>query len=163
MIKKVVPGDDFGSISKIYAHTWKAAYKDIIPSDYLASLDDNNWCEVLKSQSLESLVFTKDDVYVGTCGYCPAREEAFDGWGEIVSLYVLPQYWGGGLGSKLIEQAQNYLKAQGFEKIYLLVLEENINAQKFYKKHGFKPLLPAGETEIGGKKLGEIRFVKTLS
>lgn len=163
MIRKAIQQDDFVQISRIYAAAWRDAYKNIIPPDYLASLSDDNWCALLESGSVNSLVALHKGLYIGTCAYCPAREEEFAGWGEIVSVYLLSNYQRTGTGSRLIEQAEKNLKALGFYKIYLWVLAENKTAQQFYAKHGYTVLLPTATTEIGGKKLEELRLIKTLN
>ena len=60
------------------------------------------------------------------------------GWGEIVSLYLLPSYTEKGIGTVLFQGVMDELKRLGLYKIYLWVLEENRPARAFYEKNGFK-------------------------
>ena len=52
------------------------------------------------------------------------------GW--IEQLYILPEFQGRGIGSTLLKQAQ-----QTFPQLQLWTFQRNIQAQKFYGKHGF--------------------------
>lgn len=52
------------------------------------------------------------------------------GW--IEQLYILPEFQGRGIGSVLLKQAQ-----QTFPHLQLWTFQRNIQAQKFYGKHGF--------------------------
>jgi GNAT superfamily N-acetyltransferase len=52
------------------------------------------------------------------------------GW--IEQLYILPEFQGQGIGSALLRQAQ-----QTFPHLQLWTFQRNMQAQKFYGKHGF--------------------------
>ncbi len=51
---------------------------------------------------------------------------------QIAELYVEPFFTGQGIGSKLIDFAINQMKCD-----FLWVLEKNVNAIRFYQRHGF--------------------------
>lgn len=59
--------------------------------------------------------------------------------GLIENLYVLPEYRGEGIGSALLEAAEQALYDQGIETITLDVMTENTAAQRFYERHGYNP------------------------
>ncbi|MEG0377278.1 MAG: GNAT family N-acetyltransferase, partial [Eubacterium sp.] len=82
------------------------------------------------------------------------------GWGEIISLYLLPEYMGRGLGTLLFERGICELARLGFEDIYLWVLEDNTRARSLYEKHKFVRSDKALEDCIGGKNLLEIQYVR---
>ena len=84
-----------------------------------------------------------------------------NGWGEIISIYVLPKYFNQGYGKKLLEFAVDTLGKNGFDNIYLWVLEENQQARSFYERNGFFPNGDKGAITIGGKELVEVRYVHT--
>lgn len=96
---------------------------------------------------------------MGTSSVCKSRFEQFHDWGEIISIYLLPDYMGKGYGKTLLKSAISELKMQGFENIFLWVLEENIRARHFYEKSGFVPTDDFLDDNIGGKELREIRYV----
>lgn len=51
------------------------------------------------------------------------------------------------------------LSAQGFQEIFLWVLEENNRARCFYERYGFLKAEDVIEEKIGGKNVREIRYV----
>ena len=57
--------------------------------------------------------------------------------GNLLSICVLPDYKGTGVGGKLIESFQLACKAAGYERVTLSVLKQNSRAVAFYKKHGW--------------------------
>lgn len=73
--------------------------------------------------------------------------------GNLLSICVLPEYEGTGVGGKLIESFQLTCKAEGYEYLTLSVLKQNNRAVTFYKKHGWH------QSGISGDS---IRFVLDL-
>jgi ribosomal protein S18 acetylase RimI-like enzyme len=59
--------------------------------------------------------------------------------GEIESLSVLPQYRGGGLGSELLRQLEEYLAARGVGDLILGALAGNHDAIRLYERRGYRP------------------------
>lgn len=70
---------------------------------------------------------------IGISSYCKSSLEEYKDWGEIISIYLLPEYIGKGYGKSLLEKAIEKLKAMGFTTIFLWVLEDNHRARHFYK------------------------------
>ena len=62
--------------------------------------------------------------------------ETFGNWLEIEYLYVSDDLRGQGIGSKILEMAENESKERGCK--YSFVDTFNFQAPKFYKKHGYK-------------------------
>jgi ribosomal protein S18 acetylase RimI-like enzyme len=56
---------------------------------------------------------------------------------EVERIYLLPQFQHQGLGNVLFDYALNIAKKEGKAYVWLGVYEHNINAQHFYKRHGF--------------------------
>lgn len=161
VLRKVKKTDDFEAIANVYVRSWQAAYKGIASQDYLDALTADRWKDVLSGSALESFVLLDGANYVGTCAISPARDEAMAGWGEIVSIYLLPEYFGKGCGKKLLCAAQEELHRGGYSSIYLWVLAQNERARSFYERNGFAPR-DAVRVEVGGKELEEVRYVKQL-
>lgn len=101
----------------------------------------------------------QDSRIIGTSTIGAGRDEAAPGWGEIISIYLLPDYFGKGYAKPLIRAVCGELVARGFHDIYLWVLEENLRAQKFYQKNGFIQTQQSMQVEVGGKLLTECKFV----
>lgn len=158
IIRKMNKDDDRLAISHVYEESWKYAYKGIIPQEYLDDIPKGNWVDYIDKQQQNTLVLIKENTIIGTASYCKSRYSDMLGFGEIVSIYLLPEYIGKGLGNRLLSESIKELESLGFSNIFLWVLEENYRARKFYEKNGFKPSNTYLEDNIGGKDLREIQY-----
>lgn len=157
-IRKLKESDNRFAISHIYEESWKYAYKGIIPQSYLDSIPQGCWASRVDQNGIWSLVLIEDDTMIGTSSCCRSRWAEFEGWGEIISIYLLPQYMGKGYGGHLLNAAVEELKKQGYRDIFLWVLEENIRARRFYEKHGFGFSGYSKKDNMGGKELAEMQY-----
>ena len=83
------------------------------------------------------------------------------GTAEIVAIYVDPDHWYGGTGTRLLDRAATEIATLGFVRTTLWVLEKNTSAIRFYAKHGFQPdACPAMTIDMGGTPLQELRYVR---
>ena len=73
--------------------------------------------------------------------------------GNLLSICVLPECEGTGVGEKLTESFQLACKAEGYQRLTLSVLTQNSRAIAFYEKHGWRQNNVSGES---------IRFVLDL-
>lgn len=151
------------SVSYIYETSWKCAYKDIIPQSYLDNIEKGKWCKAIKNPDLCSLILLDHEKMIGTASYCPSRFMSMSGFGEIVSLYLLPEYCGQGYGKLLLSSAIDGLDKMGYKNVFLWVLEENRNARSFYEKFGFQNSGDCLKDNIGGKELLELRYIYTIT
>lgn len=159
-IRKITKDDDFEVIGNIYSCSWKTAYRGIVPQEYLDSLGGSRWSNVLKDSGHDAYVVMDGDKCVGSSSICAARDKNMAGWGEVISIYLLPEYFGSGYAKPLFDCAVNALREKGYADIYLWVLEENVSAQKFYEKQGFHKNGDTAPITIAGKDLIEVRYVK---
>lgn len=67
---------------------------------------------------------------------------------EVEKLFVEPAFRGRGIGGVLLDYAVNELGAR-----HLLVLEKNVNAIRFYERHGFRPTGEKQEVDGTGNYL----------
>ena len=154
--------DDPLSISRVYELSWKYAYKGIVPQEYLDSIPVGKWAAHVDREGMHSIVAVNDGDIVGTLSFCSSRWVKYSGYGEIVSIYLLPEFMGRGVGSRLLEFALCELRNAGFGNVLLWVLEENHNARCFYEKHGFVCSGDFIDDVIGGKELREIMYLRKL-
>ena len=66
---------------------------------------------------------------------------------------------GKGYGKELLKFVIAELSAQGFQEIFLYVLEENNRARVLYEHCGFLKAEDVLEEKIGGKNIRENRYV----
>ena len=158
-IRHITENDDYSAIRNIYEQSWKFAYKGIIPQDYLDNIPKTKWGgNILKNGRTEIGAFI-DGKIVGTASFCPSRWEKFSSCGEVVTIYLLPEYMGRGIGTKLMDACVQELQLLGFTTIILWVLEDNHRARYFYEKYGYICTDDYMDDVIGGKKLREVMYI----
>lgn len=59
--------------------------------------------------------------------------------GIVENLYVKSEYRNNGVGSELLEAAQEDLKTRGVDVIALESMAENKSGRAFYRSHGYQP------------------------
>ena len=99
---------------------------------------------------------------IGTSRISKSRWEAYSDYGEIISIYLLPEYVGKGYGRALMDRAVEELKQAGYRRLLLWVLEENHRARRFYETYGFTLSEEKLTQNIGGKELSEVMYVYQL-
>jgi len=72
---------------------------------------------------------------VGPCAL--PHPEVTPGCGELKRLYVLSP-WRGGLGSRLMDAALEWLERDGPRRLWIGVWSGNLAAQRFYRRLGFE-------------------------
>lgn len=150
-------------LAYIHVNSWRSAYKGIIPDEILDNMDMEKrkayFDRVIENKSENNVIAFKDNEVTGymTFGHC--RDDDKDSsFGEIRGIYLLPEFWHQGIGSKLINWGINVLNDMGYKNICLWVLEENLQAREFYKKQGFIYDGTSKEIIIG-KPVIELRYI----
>lgn len=108
----------------------------IVLQDYLESIPEDRWIMNLEKSSWSMLVSVDNGRIVGTSSFCESRFNQFDGWREIISIYLLLDYMDRGFGKILFDSVIVKLKKIDYRYIFLCNLEENLRARKFYEKEG---------------------------
>jgi len=143
-------------MGKAYVHwkSWHEAYSGIVSQDYLDRLTLEK-CEAIAFKWKDGIFIAKDqECVIGFVGYGDRGDEA-PGVGEVVSIYILSEYYGKGVGQALMETALKQLKR--YAEICLWVLKENKRAIRFYEKCGFRP--DGTEMVSAACKASEVRMV----
>ena len=155
---------DAYDVARVNILSWQSAYRDIIPDDYLNNLNIDKRAERLKKDLVEYagktywFAMAYDGKIIGTMAIGQCRDDDKPAAGEVMAIYLLPEYWSMGLGKKSMDFAVKTLRESSFDDIYVWVLEENVRARKFYEKYGF--VYDGTRKEINlGKPLIEIRYV----
>lgn len=158
-IRYINSNDDLLEISGIYEKSWKFAYKGIIPQDYLDGIPTGHWAKSLNNNGMNNLLLIENSQIIGTACFGKSRWKKYSDYGEIVSIYFLPDYISKGYGKILLNKCVDELNKLGFHKILLWVLEDNHKARKFYEKNEFICSEEYLNDSIGGKELREVMYV----
>ena len=133
--------DDAIAVARVHVRSWQAAYRTLMPDDYLDQLRPEDRAQKYNFKSLDSLqpwtiVAAEAGMIYGFVTTAPAREPDLSGYGELCALYVDPNRWGRGIGIALVSAARARLLELGFRDAVLWVLSGNVRAERFYRIGG---------------------------
>jgi GNAT superfamily N-acetyltransferase len=163
---------DAADLSAVHVRSWQAAYRGLLPQDYLDGLDQTfvaieRWQYHLRAADWPKagvVVAVPGRELVGFARFGPSRDEDDDSAivGEIISIYVIPEAWGKGLGKRLMSTALAGLTTAGYAQATLWVLDTNARAREFYEKGGWTPDGAAKRSDRWGFPLREVRYRRQL-
>lgn len=142
--------EDAKGIAEVHVKSWQETYKGIVDQKYLDSLKAEDrfrmWEAGLSSENKTGVVFVaenSDGQIVGFASFGPERTKRYKADGELYAIYLLEEYKGRKIGSKLFYEGINELMAN-YSSVLVWVLEDN-DSKLFYEKFGPEK---AGEEEI---------------
>jgi ribosomal protein S18 acetylase RimI-like enzyme len=156
--------EDARAVAEIHVDAWRAAYADILPEAFLASLTVSSrqafWMQFLAEKQGDLQVAMEGDRMLGWINTGPCRDEGVArDEAEVWAFYVSPAAWSTGVGRQLWVSARNRLIEQGHRQCHLWVLAQNARAIRFYQAAGFdRDELPAKTFALGGLMVDEIRY-----
>ena len=122
---------------KAFVHwrCWQETYPGLVSQTYLNAMT-LAVCEKNAFQWRKNTLVAKDrNRVIGFVSYGDGGTDASD-TGEVVALYVLPEYQGVGVGMRLLDRALKALS--DYRKVCLWVVKGNERAIRFYEKNGFR-------------------------
>lgn len=127
---------DLPAIRQLLVDTWHATYDSIYGVARVTEIT-NEWHSL---KALKSRLAKRDAVFLVAEEDCRIAGTTFathmpSGEARLHQLYVLPDYHGRGLGSRLLAEVQNRLG--DINTLSLEVEEANTSARRFYEHHGF--------------------------
>lgn len=135
---------DADALGRVHVEAWRAAYRGMMPDDFLAALDPAvraaRWRERLANRIEGRAIFVvQGDIGLpyGFAGVGPARDEPGPR-GELYMINLVPAAWGTGAGSTLLARATEALRDFGHREAILWVLRQNARARRFYEREGWK-------------------------
>ena len=160
---------DAPAIAEIHVATWRAAYRGLMPDDFLAALSVDErtqmWRNALSRPNPSRLTVAEfDGVLGGFCVYGPTRDDWAPDVAEIYALNIHPDRWRHGAGRALCEEAYGEAAARGHTSITLWVMAGNASAQRFYERLGY-----AGDgaartnSHLIGRAFEELRYRKVIA
>lgn len=171
MIRNALPGDA-KAIAQVHVSSWQAAYRDLMPADYLNSLGatlarrEDYWNRAIEAQEPRVFVAQVNEQVVGWIAVGASRDEAVAGGkvGEVLAIYVLADYWQTGVGLALWKAGLQWLEQQGYACLTLWVLSGNERAIRFYRRVGCSEDTGSERgLERGGVSLVEVRYRMSLA
>jgi GNAT superfamily N-acetyltransferase len=154
-------------MARVHVDSWRAAYRGLLPDERLEGLDPargaGRFRDVIERRGDEAIYVAEErGKAVGFLALGPCRDT--DGpasTGEIYALYLVPSAWRKGTGRAMCAWAECSLRAHGFSRAVLWVLEGNMAARAFYEAVGFRPDGATKVLDMGAPVAG-VRYAKTL-
>ena len=159
MIIRQATREDARQIADILVEDWKTAYRGIIDSEFLDSMnvEERYRREVQRYQiymvaaaGKEILGFTWNEM---------AGSEAADC--EIIALYVRYTKRKSGIGKALFQNSEDLFRAAGKKTMIVWCLKDNEEARRFYEKMGGK-VYKTGSHQWGNRDYGMISYLYQL-
>ena len=151
--------DDIQTVAQINALAWHEAYDDILPKEFLADLDgdisnsqaEDRFEEIANERSCFLVATDETDTvrgYIYLRWGNETKEFVMDDEAGLKEVYVEPDYWKRGIGTKLLKAGLSRLPDR-IERVKLNTFTENEQGRQFYRSHGFE-WVGSVEIEIAG-------------
>ena len=130
---------------------WPPTYSGIIPAAQIPYMIGRMYSpEAIREAAVAGTPYylvLADGADAGVCSIdlLPAA----DGSAELHKIYLLPDWWGRGVGAWLLAELCRRAKEAGATRVWLRVNKQNVRAQKAYRAAGFSNVR-ALCTDIGG-------------
>ncbi|PSP94693.1 GNAT family N-acetyltransferase [Halobacteriales archaeon QS_4_62_28] len=130
---------DVAGIQRVARTTWHATYDDILGSQTVDAQVNEWYADDVITGSIDDdrtvyLVATVDERVTGYASAGPTDDADA---ATLHAIYVLPDHWDDGIGSRLFEAVLKRLQERGFDQLRIYVLAENDRGRQFYERHGF--------------------------
>jgi GNAT superfamily N-acetyltransferase len=154
---------DAPALERIARESWHAAYDDILGEETVDEVV-NEWYDLdglrdaAENDDHVLVVATEEGNDGGFAHAGPSSEE--DVW-NLFRIYVVPDRWGEGIGTALLERIENRLEARAVSFYELAALTENDVGVSFYESRGFERV-ETEEIELAGMETTQYWYHKEL-
>ncbi len=130
---------DVEAIQQVAEASWHAAHDHIIGVDAV----DEFLAEHYDRESVTAGILDDDSAYYvaelagNVVGFAVGVPHDDATW-SLGAIYVHPDYWGGGIGTALLDAVESAARAAGGEHLRLVVMAENVRARRFYEACGYE-------------------------
>jgi len=132
---------DAPDMAEIHARSWEAAYKDIIPAEYIKEKNAGRpalWQRIITDENTSRYVIEIGGKIVGFVHVDPPQDDDLDdSFYEVHGIYLHPDVYRQGIGSQAMDFAYGKARSLGKTTMTVWVLAENTNTINFYEKCGF--------------------------
>ncbi len=161
-VRPAVPEDAY-AVAQVQVRSWQSAYPGLIAQQYLNGLEPEAVAGTYTfgrvGIRIPSTVVAFDAATI--CGLATTglrRDSDLPGFGELMAIYVDPEYMRTGVGRLLISAARERLRALGVDAAALWVLDGNARARRFYERGGWRFDGTRRTRTYGGAPAHEVRY-----
>ncbi|MEN0084297.1 MAG: GNAT family N-acetyltransferase [Leifsonia sp.] len=149
---------DAAAIARVHVASWREAYADVMPADFLASLDEDqraeSWRRILQDGRTDAFVAERDGEIVGWATASEGRDDDAPRPRELEGIYLLAAAHGSGAAQLLLDAAV------GDAPAYLWMLDGNARAESFYRRNRFARDGATSTYLIAGTPLPTVRLTR---
>ncbi|MFC7155896.1 GNAT family N-acetyltransferase [Halomarina halobia] len=148
--------DDVPGIRRIARRGWEAAYGDFLADETVERALAEWYAPAFVRDAVErdGTIYRVAVADGEVVGYATGR---VDDVGRLTSLYVDPDRWGEGIGTRLLEAVFDRLRERGVGRLEVRVLAVNEVGRAFYESRGLEPVAEA-ETDLFGASHREVVY-----
>lgn len=131
---------DVEGMSAVVDCAWRENYKEIFSPEQIAEYTGEKRRKsfvYLLNSGKDIFVLLHNDEITAVCAAQTREDKPFEGYAEIMLMYVHPDFQHCGFGSRLLSHALEEMRQKGYSHAVLDTAEKNANARKFYEKLGF--------------------------
>ena len=138
---RVATADDAEPITQLHSLSWQQNYRGILADSFLDGpvLDNRRsvWQSRINQPTPDQHIIVAED-NAKICGLACAYANDNPVWGTLLdNLHVHRDWQGKGIGAALMQKTARWVQQYApMSGLYLWVLADNINAQKFYDRMG---------------------------
>jgi GNAT superfamily N-acetyltransferase len=165
ILRRAEPADAL-AVAEVHVRSWQAAYRGLLPDDYLDGLRPEERAERYtfgdRAPDRPATIVAVDRRVI--CGFAttgPSHDDATRS-GELYALYVDPDHWGTGVGRALVAAARGHLVRQAFDAARLWVLAGNTRAERFYLADGWRPDGSRRTDEVWDVSVDQVGYRRAL-
>lgn len=167
MLLRLAEPEDAIAVARVHVRSWQAAYRTLLPDDYLDQLRPEDRAQKYDFANLDPLkpqtiVAVEEGLIQGFATTAPSRDSNLAGHGELYALYVDPEQWGRGIGVALVSAARARLFNLGFRNAVLWVLVGNVRAERFYQNDKWAADGQRRTDTVWGLMVDEVRYQREI-
>jgi len=131
--------EDVSGVQQVARAGWTAAYDDILRTETIERAME----EWYATESVSGQIEREDVGYFvaedgsDVVGYVTGGPGESEDTAVLGAIYVDPDRWGEGIGSRLLERFEGFSREEGYEAVFFEVLVGNEVGASFYRKHGY--------------------------
>lgn len=153
---------DADAIQRVAREAWHATYDELLGPETVAVLVDD-WfapgrvvADDVQPPERPLFVALADDEVVGFVEATPGED---DGSFHLYRIYVRPDRWGEGIGTRLLDRIETAVGDRGGERLQLSVFAANEVGVGFYESRGFERVGSERDERFGRERYAYVKHL----
>jgi len=164
-VREATP-EEAASIQAVARAAWHAAHDHILGEATVEQLldqwyDRSGLEERVAREDAPLFLAVTDSKVVGFIQGVPGESESDPADAILGSIYVHPDQWGKGIGTRLLHRLFDAFREREWNSVCLAVLTGNEVGRSFYEKHGFE-VHEERTVELAGQQVDDIVLVRDI-